>query len=147
MQQWKAVVKRKKNSLVLCLCVCLHVQCEHFRTIYIHNKSISVSYAFCKSIHWGYVAVYGRWRHLDRVSETGEWFSSEPETLASHASVSFLVKDESELVIWVCVCLFQGSSLDSMDIERQYQSNPQGQVNFTAGRYGYILYFNGKSGK
>uniref|UniRef100_A0A3B4ERC8 WWE domain-containing protein n=1 Tax=Pygocentrus nattereri TaxID=42514 RepID=A0A3B4ERC8_PYGNA len=36
-----------------------------------------------------------------------------------------------------------GSSLDSMDIEKQYQLNPQGQLNFTAGRYTYTLYFSG----
>lgn len=39
----------------------------------------------------------------------------------------------------------QDSSLDSMDIERQYQSNQQGQLAFTAGCYSYILYFNGRS--
>ncbi|XP_036431438.1 uncharacterized protein si:ch211-244b2.3 [Colossoma macropomum] len=36
-----------------------------------------------------------------------------------------------------------GSSLDSMDIEKHYQLNPQGQLNFTAGRYTYTLYFSG----
>ncbi|XP_058272553.1 uncharacterized protein si:ch211-244b2.3 isoform X2 [Hemibagrus wyckioides] len=36
-----------------------------------------------------------------------------------------------------------GSSLDSVDIEREYQRNPQGQLAFTAGRYSYSLYFNG----
>ncbi|XP_034168921.2 uncharacterized protein si:ch211-244b2.3 isoform X1 [Pangasianodon hypophthalmus] len=35
------------------------------------------------------------------------------------------------------------SSLDSMDIERHYQSNPQGQLAFTARHYSYTLYFNG----
>ncbi|XP_072530285.1 uncharacterized protein [Salminus brasiliensis] len=35
-----------------------------------------------------------------------------------------------------------GCSLDSMDIERQYQLNPQGQLNFTAGRYTYTLSFS-----
>ncbi|KAK3544632.1 hypothetical protein QTP86_019125 [Hemibagrus guttatus] len=36
-----------------------------------------------------------------------------------------------------------GSSLDSMDIEREYLRNPHGQLAFTAGRYSYSLYFNG----
>ncbi|KAF5907974.1 poly [ADP-ribose] polymerase 12-like, partial [Clarias magur] len=35
------------------------------------------------------------------------------------------------------------SSLDSIDIERQYQRNPQGQLAFRAGRYSYNLFFNG----
>ncbi|KAI4874668.1 hypothetical protein NFI96_031158, partial [Prochilodus magdalenae] len=35
------------------------------------------------------------------------------------------------------------SSLDSADIERQYQLNPEGQLHFTAGRYKYTLYFSG----
>ncbi|KAM9467585.1 uncharacterized protein Hap1MRO34_014291 isoform 3-T3 [Clarias gariepinus] len=34
------------------------------------------------------------------------------------------------------------SSLDSIDIERQYLRNPQGQLAFRAGRYSYCLYFN-----
>ncbi|XP_060758931.1 zinc finger CCCH-type antiviral protein 1 isoform X2 [Neoarius graeffei] len=35
------------------------------------------------------------------------------------------------------------SSLDSMDIEREYQRNPQGQIALTAGHFTYTLYFNG----
>ncbi|KAF4079556.1 hypothetical protein AMELA_G00179440 [Ameiurus melas] len=35
------------------------------------------------------------------------------------------------------------SSLNSMDIERQYQSNPQSQLLFTAGYYTYTICFNG----
>lgn len=35
------------------------------------------------------------------------------------------------------------SSLNSMDIERQYQSNPQSQLVFNAGYYSYTLFFNG----
>lgn len=38
----------------------------------------------------------------------------------------------------------QGCSLDSVDIENQYQLNPQGQLNFKAGRYTYTLYFSGE---
>ncbi|XP_076860831.1 uncharacterized protein LOC143514007 isoform X2 [Brachyhypopomus gauderio] len=36
-----------------------------------------------------------------------------------------------------------GSSLDSVDIEKQYQLNPHGQLTFTAGRYSYTLDFSG----
>ncbi|XP_046728528.1 zinc finger CCCH-type antiviral protein 1 isoform X1 [Silurus meridionalis] len=35
------------------------------------------------------------------------------------------------------------SSLDSMDIERQYQSSPHGQLDFSAGWYSYTLSFDG----
>ncbi|XP_062852585.1 uncharacterized protein si:ch211-244b2.3 [Trichomycterus rosablanca] len=35
-----------------------------------------------------------------------------------------------------------GSSLDSLDIERQYQLNPQNQLTFTAGHYTYTLNFS-----
>lgn len=36
-----------------------------------------------------------------------------------------------------------GCSLDSADIERLYQQNPQSQVSFTAGRQNYTLYLSG----
>ncbi|KAK1790563.1 hypothetical protein P4O66_014438 [Electrophorus voltai] len=35
-----------------------------------------------------------------------------------------------------------GCSLDSIDIENQYQLNPHGQLTFTAGRYSYTLEFS-----
>lgn len=70
----KSIKTTSQLPVVIIFCVC--VQSEHFWTIYIHHDSISISYTFCESIHCGYLAVYGWWRHLDRVSETSEWGSS-----------------------------------------------------------------------
>lgn len=86
-----------------------------------------------KFINWMHLGVYGRWRNLDWVSETSEFpfVCLQPNKIMQH------------LKCWNTLCV-QGCSLDSAEVERLYQINPQSQVSFTAGRQVYTLDFSGK---
>ncbi|XP_051974908.1 protein mono-ADP-ribosyltransferase PARP12-like [Xyrauchen texanus] len=65
-----------------------------------------------------------------------------PTTNSTDSSTEFIWEFNGDEGIWT---EYQkpGCSLDSAEIERLYQLNPECQVSFTAGRYTYTLYFGG----
>lgn len=95
-------------------------------------------------VTWQFLDNEGIWTEYQKpVSDSPPTTVTGRHSLQSNAKCIFA---KGCIRVTLSVCAFsQQCSLDSTDIERQYQSNPQSQLAFTAGRFSYTLCFNGKS--